>query len=203
LGRLDVRSGCCPTEARCRDNRDSGAISVGRAGLCQRAASDRSMTENRLPERRHLRRLERITVPGAPVFFITVCVHGRERVLARQAAADILVEAWGLTEPLHKWLVGRYVVMPDHVHFFASPLSDAQKDLSSFMRCWKRSTADRIRQQAIPGFRWQRQFFDHLLRSGESYAQKWEYVRQNPVRAKLAARCEDWPYQGEISILGA
>ena len=28
-------------------------------------------------------------------------------------------------------------------------------------------------------------FFDHLLRSYESYAQKWEYVRENPVRAGL------------------
>jgi hypothetical protein len=30
---------------------------------------------------------------------------------------------------------------------------------------------------------WQREFFDHLLRSEESYDQKWNYVRENPVRA--------------------
>jgi len=29
---------------------------------------------------------------------------------------------------------------------------------------------------------WQRGFFDHLLRSEESYGQKWNYVRENPVR---------------------
>ena len=45
---------------------------------------------------------------------------------------------------------------------------------------------------------WQERFFDHLLRSKESYSQKWAYVRQNPVRAGLAARHENWPYQGEI-----
>ena len=28
-------------------------------------------------------------------------------------------------------------------------------------------------------------FFDHLIRNTESYAQKWDYVR-------------DWPFQGEI-----
>ena len=39
---------------------------------------------------------------------------------------------------------------------------------------------------------------DHLLRSYESYAQKWEYVFQNPVRARLVSRAEDWPYAGEI-----
>src|SRR4029077_12085115 len=31
-----------------------------------------------------------------------------------------------------------------------------------------------------------REFFDHLLRSEESYDQKWNYVRDNPVRADLA-----------------
>jgi len=41
-------------------------------------------------------------------------------------------------------------------------------------------------------------FFDHLLRNNESYAQKWEYVRENPVRAGLVHCSEDWSYQGEI-----
>ena len=45
---------------------------------------------------------------------------------------------------------------------------------------------------------WQPGFFDHLLRRDESYAQKWDYVWHNPVRAKLVAQPEDWPYQGEI-----
>src|SRR5204863_7160709 len=45
---------------------------------------------------------------------------------------------------------------------------------------------------------WQRGFFDHLIRNTESYAQKWDYVRENPVRAGLVKVAEDWPYQGEI-----
>lgn len=32
---------------------------------------------------------------------------------------------------------------------------------------------------------WQREFFDHVLRSVESYGQKWDYVKENPVRAGL------------------
>jgi REP element-mobilizing transposase RayT len=48
---------------------------------------------------------------------------------------------------------------------------------------------------------WQPGFFDHLLRRDESYAQKWDYVWRNPVRAKLVAQPEDWPYQGEIHYI--
>jgi putative transposase len=45
---------------------------------------------------------------------------------------------------------------------------------------------------------WQRGFFDHLLRGSESYSEKWNYVRENPVRAGLVASADDWPYSGEI-----
>ena len=36
--------------------------------------------------------------------------------------------------------------------------------------------------------------FHHRLRDAESYAQKWQYVRENPVRQGLVERAEDWPY---------
>jgi hypothetical protein len=38
---------------------------------------------------------------------------------------------------------------------------------------------------------WQPGFFDHILRSDESYAEKWNYVRDNPVRAGLVDRADD------------
>jgi len=38
----------------------------------------------------------------------------------------------------------------------------------------------------------------YVLRSDESVSEKWQYIRQNPVRAALVNDPEDWPYQGEI-----
>jgi len=48
---------------------------------------------------------------------------------------------------------------------------------------------------------WQPGFFDHLLRHDESYAEKWLYVRDNPVREHLVAKWDDWPYHGEIVVI--
>jgi REP element-mobilizing transposase RayT len=48
---------------------------------------------------------------------------------------------------------------------------------------------------------WQASFFDHIMRSGDSYEHKWKYIVENPVRAGLVERAEDWPYSGELEIL--
>ena len=50
-------------------------------------------------------------------------------------------------------------------------------------------------------FLWQPGFFDHVLRNDESYARKWEYVRDNPVRAGLVAEWREWSYQGEVVLI--
>ena len=106
----------------------------------------------------------------------------------------------------HGWAVRRYVIMPDHVHFFCRPEYQS-KTLSEFMRAWKswgsRRAHDILRPRSATAAtpRWQREFFDHLLRSSESYSEKWNYVVENPVRAGLVTHAGDWPYSGEIEIL--
>jgi putative transposase len=44
------------------------------------------------------------------------------------------------------------------------------------------------------GVVWQRDFFDHRLRSDESWRDKAEYIALNPVRKGLVTRPEDWPH---------
>ncbi len=156
----------------------------------------------RLPTRKHLRRLDRVaSVSATPVFFVTMCTHRRRPHLRDPQVANIIVQALRRVESRYHWRVGRYVVMPDHLHFFCTPVTQEARSLSSFVGYWKRASAARIRRLCCPEFRWQAEFLDHLLRSHESYAQKWEYVRANPVRAGLVEDPEEWPFQGEVSAL--
>lgn len=88
--------------------------------------------------------------------------------------------------------------MTDHVHLFVRGADDFQ--LGPWVGMLKQALAKQI---ALPGTSpmWQRGFFDHLLRSDESYAQKWNYLRENPVRAGLVTKADDWPYSGEIVVI--
>ena len=149
----------------------------------------------------HLKRLGRLWVE-APLYFITTNVSHRRPLLASEEALAVLQEVWQNAETLHGWRVGAYVVMPDHVHFFCGAIYDAPKPLSTFIGKWKEWTSKYLhRRHGHPADLWQQGFFDHLLRSDESYCEKWEYVRHNPVRAGLVTTPEEWPYWGTIHTL--
>ena len=72
------------------------------------------------------------------------------------------------------------------------------------MRAWKQWTSKRTKTKwNFTGALWQEEFFDHVLRSSESYTQKREYVYENPVRAGLVPSANDWQWQGEIELFTA
>jgi hypothetical protein len=53
-----------------------------------------------------------------PIYYITACAHNRRRILDRPDVHDTLIQ-FGLRATEHGVWVGRYVIMPDHIHLFA------------------------------------------------------------------------------------
>ena len=150
-----------------------------------------------MQERKHLKRLG-VVYQSHPRYFVTVCVKDRRLLLAKPGVHVILRNHWAKSLDLYGWAVGSYVVMPDHVHFFCTD-AGGQTKLSRMVGAWKQWTAKEIGQQLrIEAPLWQKEFFDHLIRSDESYSEKWEYVRQNPVRAGLVSCADNWEYVGHI-----
>ena len=145
-----------------------------------------------------LRRLDAV-YERHPIYFVTACIADRRRLLASPVVHDVFVQFAQTAAERGAW-VGRYVVMPDHLHLFVA-LDDEILRLSTWMKSLKNSLSKVLRAGGEPSPHWQKGFFDHVLRGGESYSQKWDYVRANPVRAGLAARADDWPYSGEIHNL--
>jgi len=133
--------------------------------------------------------------PNQPtIVLLNVCTHQRNPWLAQRVVHEALKQVWG---EARAWLVGRYVLMPDHLHLFCAP-GGQPVPLDRWVSYWKRLFS---LQADNPAWRWQVRHWDTRLRSSESYEQKWQYVLQNPVRKGLVARVDDWPYQGELNQL--
>jgi putative transposase len=127
---------------------------------------------------------------GCPHYFLTLCVEGRRPVLANVGMHGRLRDFLQDSRQRYGWWAGRYVIMPDHLHVLA-----VQSRNAVMLGAWVKALKAIVGQRE---FRWQTGFFDHVLRSEDNEAEKWEYIRQNPVRAGLVRSAEDWPYAGEI-----
>jgi REP element-mobilizing transposase RayT len=136
-------------------------------------------------------------IDRSTIVFLTVCTDKRKSILANSEVHDLILNAW---RHAGSWMVGRYVIMPDHIHLFCAPARTDSPELKRWIQYWKAiSSIKWPRQHEQPV--WQKSFWDTQLRRGYSYSSKWEYVRRNPVRAGLCALSEDWPFQGEMEIL--
>jgi putative transposase len=155
------------------------------------AVSDRRLTLN--PPR--LSRLD-FVFERDPIYFVTACIQDRRNLLANPAAHDCF-KRFALAAPKFGPWVGKYVLMPDHLHLFIA-LDDQQLSLSRWIKSLKGTLSSRFRVAQVSPPYWQKGFFDHVLRSSESYLEKWHYVQENPARTGLIKEYEDWPYAVEV-----
>jgi len=148
--------------------------------------------------RERLKRLD-IIYQHFPMYFVTACAAERQKLLANEPIHSAF-KAFAASAPNYGAWVGAYIFMPDHFHLFVA-IDDEKLSLSNWLKSLKGTLSSVLRREGKSPPYWQKGFFDHMLRSKESYTQKWHYVRENPVRAGLVKRCEDWPYLGEIFAL--
>jgi putative transposase len=131
------------------------------------------------------------------VIFVTVRTDKHKPILCHDVAHRLIVEAW---EKADSWLVGRYVLMPEHIHLFCAPRAWDSPSLTNWVQYWKALvTRNWLCRKDLPI--WQKSFWDRQLRTGDRYGDKWQYMLQNPVRRGLVSNPDKWKYQGEMHVL--
>jgi putative transposase len=132
---------------------------------------------------------------GRPNFvLLTVTTKDRTPWLTNDQVHSLLRETWSAATA---WLVGDYLLMPDHIHALCAP-SDLSFTIENGITFWKRNFRRRHERE---DWCFQSRGWHHRLRNDENYQTKWMYVQENPVRKGLVKRIEDWPYKGTVHQL--
>ena len=132
--------------------------------------------------------------PGRVYFITWRCLTGKalspdERTITLEA-----IRHWqGI-----KWQLSAAVVMPDHVHVLAQPLTrpaGGAFDLAEIIHSIKRFSARKINQgRGVEGSLWQDERYDRIVRDEAEFLEKWQYIRNNPVKADLSSAPEEYPW---------
>jgi len=94
---------------------------------------------------------------------------------------------------LHAW-----VMMPNHVHVLYTP--KAGWELSQIAHSWKSYTANACNKAlGRKGEFWQSEPFDRYIRDAKHFANAVSYIENNPVKAGLCDKPEDWRLRSAYS----
>ena len=88
------------------------------------------------------------------------------------------------------WRLALFLVMPDHLHFIVH-IPDGGHGVAALPKIianFKHLLSTRF------GISFQRDFFDTRLRDNMHFAEKYQYILDNPVRKGLCATPEEWPF---------
>ena len=141
--------------------------------------------KHRLPKKRYIGRLTAA---------FTVCVLNKERLFTNDNIVspieNILLDAL----KSHKAEAHVYLFMPDHLHL----LIEGSDKTSNFWKCmvnFKQRSGYWLSQMGRAE-KWQKDFYDHILRKNDDLIKQAKYILGNPVRSRLVANWRDYKFKG-------
>ncbi len=148
-----------------------------------------------LSPRRHPHRLDDDAYlrQGVPVFF-TICTAHRREFLLEPGVPEMLVEAMDWNAKPRGTCIVCYCIMPDHVHLIACNTREGE-DLRDFVAAVKKRAWRLFRDAGLEPPFWERSYWDRHARACVALEAQVEYVLNNPCKAGLCRRPEEWPYQ--------
>ena len=84
--------------------------------------------------------------------------------------------------------------MPDHQHILLTGINE-KANILGFIKAYKQTTGFWLSKQQITA-RWQKDFFDHIVRKEENLVNVIKYILDDPVREGLVINWQDYPFKG-------
>jgi putative transposase len=129
---------------------------------------------------------------GSNVYFVTASTWGHRSLFQTERMAGLFIETIFHYRRQRKFLIHEFVVMPTHFHLLLTPTGIALERAMQFI---KGGFSYRVKKDLSLSVEvWERGYVDHRIRDAIDYSRHVEYIRQNPVEARIVERAGDYPY---------
>lgn len=155
-------------------------------------------------------RLKGYDYSQAGLYFVTVCTNFKEKILWQDVKGDeVILSPIGkavdecinfIDENYENVVVDKYCIMPNHIHLIIDlgfsesrrgslPLRELENqnniELHNVIGRMKSYTTRQYKILSGKTVLWQRNFYDHIIRNDEDYAEKWQYIDENVLKWNL------------------
>ncbi len=163
--------------------------------------------------KRKRNRLKEYDYSQAGYYFITICVNDRKDYFGKIDNSSCKLNEYGkMVEQILEKIpiiypyleLDYYVIMPNHIHIIiiidpsnvnvVTGRDLSQKDepkpkiksLSELIGAFKTMSSKELHQKGLKEFKWQRSFYDRILRNEKELYQIRKYIEQNPLSLEIA-----------------
>ena len=142
-------------------------------------------------------RVKGFSYRGLHRYLLTFCTQDRRQVFVDAAVVETARMQFQRAADNERFAILAYCLMPDHVHLVVEGLAD-ESDLRRFVQIGKQRSAHAMWRNHELSKVWQEGYHDWVLRPDQSVTEKIRYVLDNPVRAGLVSRWDEYSFSGCI-----
>lgn len=130
--------------------------------------------------------------PELRTFFITAVTANRRRLFQTDANANLLLHLLNDDRAKGRYQLHAFVLMPDHIHVILTPAADIS--IEKAVQFIKGGFSFRLKSK-FPV--WEDSFKKLRMQDPQTYESHRTYIHENPVRAHLCPRAQDFPWSSE------
>ncbi len=136
------------------------------------------------------------------IYFLTFCTDKRRMLLHYHSVPEMLIDNLKFYEEKIKELIA-FTIMPDYIHALVE--IESIKDLSAFLRDFKKHTSKEIKKKLLfeEEHVWQRGTMDHCIRvswENKDFQNHLEYIFYNSYK-HLRVKPKDFPFHNFIEVV--
>jgi putative transposase len=165
-------------------------------------------------QKRKRNRLNEYDYSNAGYYFVTICVNDRMEYFGKVKNSECVLNKYGqivrqnLENLPHQYpyvSVDYYVIMPNHIHVIIILINPSEnlavvtsrglsqdkkprekiKSLSEIIGAFKTMSSKELHQEGLKEFKWQRSFYDRIIRNEMELYQIRKYIEQNPLSLEI------------------
>ena len=144
-------------------------------------------------------------------YFVTICTFNKEFVFGRMAGESIILNKFGkiardnwqaISNHFNDCEIDDFIIMPDHMHgivfVYENNASVGHRHACALQKCsrkherlpeiiagYKSSVSKQIHHAGYPEFKWQRSYYDRVIRNEKELNEIRKYILNNPLKLTL------------------
>jgi len=145
-----------------------------------------------IKEKKH-RLGEEIYIGERPISF-TLCIKDRKQYFTNASSFKVFEQILLGELKSFDCFAFIYLFMPDHVHLVLGG-NNSSSNVKKCLEMFKQKSGYYLNKNAVY-FKWQKDYYDHILRSEENLEIHLKYILTNPVRAGITDYWKKYPFKG-------